>query len=88
MAEDITTAVRAQLSMLTPDQVCELLQVSKVWLYKEVRAGRFPHRKVGRLLRFKASEVDEYLAGEWQPAQQQEARPAPSPRRGRPRKSF
>ena len=85
MAEDaITSAVRNQLSMLTADQVCELLQVSKVWLYREVRAGRFPHRRVGRLLRFKASEVDDYLAGE-RPVEE----PAPVVRRrGRPRKTM
>lgn len=87
MSEEVTAAVRAQLSMLTPDQVCELLQVSKVWLYKEVRAGRFPHRKVGRLLRFKASEVDAYLAGE-RPVPEQQPTPTPPRRRGRPRKTI
>lgn len=88
MADDaqITTAVRHQLSMLTADQVCELLQVSKVWLYREVRAGKFPHRRVGRLLRFKASEVDDYLAGEGQMVEPEPPQSLPR-RRGRPRKT-
>ena len=37
------------------------LGVSKAWLYGEVRAGRFPHRKAGGRILIDPSEVDEFL---------------------------
>jgi excisionase family DNA binding protein len=82
---EITAAVRAELSLLTPDQVCELLQVKKDWLYDEVQRGRMPHVRLGRRLRFTPENLRAYLAGEWQ---QQVTAPVTAPvRRGRPRKN-
>jgi excisionase family DNA binding protein len=64
---DVPAAVRQRLSLLTADQVCELLQVTKPWLYDVVQAGRFPHVRLGRQLRFRPSEIEAYLDGTWQP---------------------
>ena len=61
MAEDIEEAVRQSLSLLTTDQVCELLQVKKDWLYEQTAAGRFPHVKLGRHVRFRPADVQEFL---------------------------
>jgi excisionase family DNA binding protein len=49
------------LDLLTPDQVCGLLKVRKSWLYDEVEAGRLPHLRLGRQLRFRPSDIADYL---------------------------
>jgi excisionase family DNA binding protein len=48
---------------LTPDQLCEYLQIQKDWLYDQVQRRAIPHVKLGRQLRFKRSEIDQWLAG-------------------------
>lgn len=60
-------AVRGQLSLLTVDQVCKLLQVKRNWIYDEVQAGRFPVKRLGRLLRFRPEDIDAHLDGRWPP---------------------
>ena len=79
--ETITEAVRAKLSLLTPEQVCALLQVKVEWLRDQVQAGEFPVVKVGRLLRFRPAEVEAYLGGQWTPPELA----VKALRRGRPR---
>jgi excisionase family DNA binding protein len=59
---NIPAAVRAELELLTPEQVCELLQVSRQWLYDSVEKRGFPHIKLGRQLRFRPKEVSAWLA--------------------------
>ena len=49
------------LELLTPDQLCKLLQVRKSWLYDQVEAGRLPHVRLGKQLRFRRSAIAEYL---------------------------
>ena len=45
--------------ILTVEDVCKLLKVTKGWLYQRTRFGpeTFPHVRVGRHLRFKREEV-------------------------------
>ncbi len=59
--DGVEEAVRRSLSLLTVDQVCELLQVKKDWLYEQTAADRFPHIKLGRHLRFRPADVQEFL---------------------------
>lgn len=47
--------------LLTPDEVCQLLAVSKRWLYDNTRSGAIPHVRVGRQLRFRRSDLEEWL---------------------------
>ena len=56
----VTTSlnVAAELELLTPDQLCELLQVKKSWLYDQVEGGKFPCLKLGKQLRFRRSDVN------------------------------
>ena len=42
--------------LMTPDNVCALLKVTKDWLYDQVQARRIPHVRLGRHLRFRRSE--------------------------------
>lgn len=77
---DITAAVREHLSLLTPDQVCELLQVKKDWLYDHVEKGRIKAVRLGtRQLRFRPADIEAYLDREPDPIPE----PAPIVRRRR-----
>jgi predicted DNA-binding transcriptional regulator AlpA len=88
----ITMAVRDELQLLDPDDVCALLKVTKDWLYDQVQAERIPYRRLNnRQLRFRPSEIRDYIEGTWTPPVI-EREPAPewepaAPRRGRPRKN-
>jgi excisionase family DNA binding protein len=49
--------------LLNADDVAAALGVSRDWVYAEVRAGRIPHKKLGRCVRFDAAKVDDWLKG-------------------------
>jgi excisionase family DNA binding protein len=49
-------------ALLTADQVAADLGVSKDWIYAEVRAGRIPHVRLGRNVRFRADSIDQWIA--------------------------
>jgi excisionase family DNA binding protein len=48
--------------LLTPDEVCAILRVTKPWLYAQVQRRALPTvRFNGRSLRFKASDIQLYI---------------------------
>jgi len=47
--------------LLTIDEISRLLQVKKSTVYHWTCAGFIPHTKVGRFVRFRASEVEAWL---------------------------
>jgi excisionase family DNA binding protein len=49
------------IDLLTIDEVSERLQISKSWIYGELALRRFPSVKLGRALRFRAADIDDYL---------------------------
>jgi excisionase family DNA binding protein len=49
-------------ALVTADQVAAELGVSKDWIYAEVRAGRIPHVRLGRNVRFRADSIDQWIA--------------------------
>ncbi len=44
--------------LLIADQAAELLGVPKTWVLAEARADRIPHIRLGRYVRFEASELE------------------------------
>jgi len=66
----VTTSVNAsgELELLTPDQLCALLQVRKSWLYDQIESGKFPCVRLGRQLRFRREDVNAYLDAQVQPS--------------------
>ena len=50
------------MTLLTAEQVAAMLGVSKDWIYAEVRAGRIPHVRLGRNVRFRATSIEEWIA--------------------------
>jgi excisionase family DNA binding protein len=53
----------ADLGLLTPNQLCELLQVRKSWVYDQVEQGKLPCLRLGKQLRFRRGDIDRYLDG-------------------------
>jgi excisionase family DNA binding protein len=47
--------------LMTPDDVRDLLKVTKDWLYDQVQARRIPYIRLGRHLRFRHAEVLAYI---------------------------
>lgn len=48
--------------LLQPTEVAERLGVPTSWVYAEARAGRIPHVRLGRYVRFRADAIDEWVA--------------------------
>jgi len=56
--------IRHQVNMerlLTIEDVCDLLQVSKSLVYKWVHYQFIPHLKIGTKVRFKQSQIENWL---------------------------
>jgi len=47
--------------LLTPNQVCELLQVKRSTLYSWTFAKKIPHLKVNGVLRFQEKSITEWI---------------------------
>lgn len=58
------------LQLLTPDEVCSLLVVTKDWLYDQVQAHRVPVQRLpgSRMLRFRRADLALMLQGSYEPA--------------------
>ena len=69
-------------ALLTADEVAELLRVTRGWIYAETRAGRIPHVRLGRYVRYRRAAVeawvDELEAASTGSAIRQRARGVPS----------
>ena len=48
--------------LLTVEDVCELFQFKKSYLYALTSENRIPHFKIGGFLRFRLSELEAWLA--------------------------
>ena len=46
---------------LTPEEVCWMLKIKRHQLYALTCSGRIPHYKVGRFLRFKRKEIEQWM---------------------------
>ena len=53
----------ASEQVLTAGEVAALLRVTKGWLYAETRAGRIPHLRLGRYVRYRRSAIERWLDG-------------------------
>jgi excisionase family DNA binding protein len=52
------------MKMLKPDQICDMLQISKSTLKRLVNTGAFKSRRIGRLRRFALDDVLGYLGND------------------------
>lgn len=51
----------AQEKSYTPDEVAELLKISKYTVYEMVKRGDLSAYRIGRKLRFQESDIEEYI---------------------------
>lgn len=51
-------------TLLTKQDVCELLGVKESWLNTEIQAGNIPHYRIGKkkFVRFSQAHIDDYLS--------------------------
>lgn len=56
-----TAAVTSADKLLTVDDLCEYLVVSKDYIYDEVRHGRLHASRIARQLRFRLTDVDAFV---------------------------
>jgi excisionase family DNA binding protein len=47
--------------LLTAEQVAEMLQVPKSWVYEAAREQRIPHIRLGRYVPFEREQLDSWL---------------------------
>ncbi len=52
---------RSGHQLLTPQQVCEMLQIKPPRIYEMVKDRRLKAVKVGRLLRFRPQDVEAFI---------------------------
>jgi excisionase family DNA binding protein len=59
--EAIRLAQHMNRSLLTPEQVAEMLAVPVTWVRAEARAGRLPSVRLGHYRRFVQADVDAWI---------------------------
>ena len=47
--------------LLTVKELALYLDVSVTWVYQRVKADAIPHLRIGRMVRFRAEEIEKYL---------------------------
>jgi len=47
--------------LLEADDVARYIGMTADWVYREVRAGRMPHIRLGRYVRFRRESIDAWL---------------------------
>ncbi len=50
--------------LLSMAEVCEALGMGKSWTYRRVKGGEIPSVKLGRSIKVKREDLDEYLEGQ------------------------
>lgn len=48
--------------LLEADDLARYIGMTTDWIYREVRAGRMPHIRLGRYVRFRRESIDAWLA--------------------------
>jgi excisionase family DNA binding protein len=62
-----------ELHLLSIDEVCNALGMGKSWTYRKIKSGEIPSIKLGRSIKVKRQDLDQYLEGmRYQPTPQQQ----------------
>lgn len=54
-------AAAAPDELLEVDEVARILKMTPDWIYAQVRAGRLPHIRLGRFVRFRRESIEAWL---------------------------
>jgi len=63
---------RASVQLLSIPQVCQELGMGKSWIYRRLRSGEIPSIRLGRTIKVRRDELEEYLQRHRYPAVQEE----------------
>ena len=63
---------RAGVQLLSIPQVCQELGMGKSWIYRRLRSGEIPSIRLGRSIKVRRDELEEYLQRHRYPAVQEE----------------
>jgi len=47
--------------LISPKELSRLLKVSRPWPYVMVKRGLLPHYKIGKVVRFRRSDIEAFL---------------------------
>ena len=56
-----TASAARPARLLEAEDVARMLGMTTDWVYREVRAGRLPHIRLGRYVRFRRESIDAWL---------------------------
>ncbi|HEV7752230.1 MAG TPA: helix-turn-helix domain-containing protein [Baekduia sp.] len=59
---ELTPRVGLSEPLLKPEAAAELLSVKVSWIYEATRAGRLPHIRVGKHIRFTRPDLERWVA--------------------------
>lgn len=57
----LATKPKEEDAILSPDQLADLLGVSKGWVYEQAALKAIPYHKLGKYLRFRRSAIDRWV---------------------------
>jgi excisionase family DNA binding protein len=61
------------VQLLSIPQLCQELGMGKSWIYRRLRSGEIPSVRLGRSIKVRRDELEEYLQRHHYPARAQEA---------------
>ena len=61
---------RRGVQLLSIPQLCQELGMGKSWLYRRLRSGEIPSVRLGRSIKVRRDELEEYLQRHHYPARQ------------------
>jgi excisionase family DNA binding protein len=56
---DITQGIGSEF--ITVNELADYIRVKPIWVYQKTRKGEIPHLKIGKMLRFRRSTIEEWL---------------------------
>jgi excisionase family DNA binding protein len=61
------------VQLLSIPQLCQELGMGKSWIYRRLRSGEIPSVRLGRTIKVRRDELEQYLESQHYPAPAQEA---------------
>ena len=56
------------LDLLSISEVCQELGMGKSWVYQSLRSGEIPSLKLGKIIKVRREDLEEYLKNQYNPA--------------------
>jgi excisionase family DNA binding protein len=70
---------RGRVELLSIPQLCQELGMGKSWVYRRLRSGEIPSVRLGRTIKVRRDELEEYLQSHHHPARAQALQEEESP---------